>query len=140
MSGGFRELDNITADIGIEAWGADLEKAFASAALGLISLFTDPPGVEGPLVRKIRIEAASLPSLLVRFLNEIIFLEETEGYIPCSVQNLKISNNILQATLSGALFDPSLHTMSAHIKAATYHGLEIDQSGADVKIRVIFDV
>ena len=35
MIGGFRELENITADLGIEAWGFGLEDAFTSAVHGL---------------------------------------------------------------------------------------------------------
>jgi SHS2 domain-containing protein len=140
MSRGFIELDNITADIGIQAWGADLEEAFISAALGLASLLTDLPRGEGTLSREIRIETESLQSLLVQFLNEIIFLEEAEGFITCGVNNLKIKDNTLQTTLSGVLFDPALHTVNTHIKAATYHGLTIDETGEDTKISVIFDV
>jgi len=140
MSRGFRELENITADLGIEAWGEDLEDAFASSAHGLASLLSDLPGGDQPLTRKIRIEAESLPGLLVQFLNEIIYLEETEDFLPGKVTHLKILNNDLDVTMTGAIFDPEIHTLNAHIKATTYHGLEIDQSGNIVKIKVIFDV
>ncbi len=140
MSRGFRELENITADLGIEAWGADLEDAFASSAHGLASLLSDLPGSKQPLTRKIRIEAESLPSLLVQFLNEIIYLEETENFLPGRVTHLKILNNDLDATMTGAIFDPEIHTLNAHIKATTYHGLEIVEEEDEVRVRVIFDV
>ncbi len=140
MSRGFRELENITADLGIEAWGADLEDAFASSAHGLASLLSDLPGGDQPLTRKIRIEAESLPSLLVQFLNEIIYLEETEDFLPGKVTHLKILNNDLDATMTGAIFDPKIHTLNAHIKATTYHGLEIVEEENEVRVRVIFDV
>ena len=140
MPGGFRELDNITADLGIEAWGPDIEGAFANTVQGLASLLSDLPDKDQPLTRTIQIEGESLPSLLVRFLNEIIFLEETEGFLPGRVSDLAISGNTLKAVLSGATFDPEIHTMNAQVKAATYHGLEIDQTGQKVTIRVIFDV
>ena len=82
MSGGFRELENITADLGIEAWGLSIEDAFASTVHGLASLISDLSGGDQPLARKIRIEAGSLPSLLVQLLNEIIYLEDTEYFLP----------------------------------------------------------
>ena len=140
MSKGFRELENITADLGIEAWGTDLEDAFASSAHGLASLLSDLPGGDQPLTRKIRIEAESLPGLLVQFLNEIIYLEETEDFLPGRVTHLKILNNDLDATMTGAIFDPKIHTLNAHIKATTYHGLEIVEEEDEVRVRVIFDV
>lgn len=140
MSGGFRELENITADLGIEAWGSGLEGAFASAIHGLASLLSDLPGGDQPLTRQIRIEAGSLPSLLVQFLNEIIYLEETQSFLPGRITHLTIQNNDLDATLTGAIFNPEIHTLNAHIKAATYHGLEIVEEGKTVRIKVIFDV
>ena len=140
MSGGFRELENITADLGIEAWGLGLEDAFTSAVHGLASLLSDSSGGDQPLTRRIRIEAGSLPSLLVQLLNEIIYLEDTESFLPGKITHLKIGNNHLHATLTGAIFDPDIHSLNAHIKAATYHCLEIDQSGKKVNIKVIFDV
>ena len=140
MPGGFRELENITADLGIEAWGTDLEDAFASAAHGLASLLSELPGSDQPLTRKIRIQAGTLPSLLVQFLNEIIYMEETQSFLPGRITHLKIRNNDLEATLTGAIFDPEIHTLNAHIKAATYHGLEIVEEGDEVRVKVIFDV
>ena len=140
MIGDFRELDNITADLGIEAWGLGLENAFASAVHGLASLLSDLPGGDRPLTRKIRIEAGSLPSLLVQFLNEIIYLEDTESFLPGKITHLKIRNNHLNATLTGAIFDPEIHTLNAHIKAATYHGLEIVEKRDEVRMKVIFDI
>jgi SHS2 domain-containing protein len=140
MSGGFRELENITADLGLEAWGTNLEDAFASAAHGLASLLSNVSEGDQPVTRQIRIEAGSLSSLLVQFLNEIIYMEETEDFLPGEITHLKIHNNNLDATLTGVIFDPEMHSLNAHIKATTYHGLEIDQTGQEVRIKVIFDV
>jgi len=140
MPGGFRELENITADLGIEAWGPTLENAFASTVHGLASIISDLSEGHQPLSRKIRIEAGSLPSLLVQFLNEIIYLEDTESFLPGKITHLKIRNQRLDATVTGATFDPEIHTLNAHIKAATYHGLEIVEDGVEVRIKVIFDV
>ena len=140
MSKGFKELDNITADLGIEAWGPRLEDAFASAVQGLAFLLSDLPEHDQPLTRKIRVKADSLPSLLVQLLNEIIYLEETQNFLPGKITHLKITNNSLDTTLTGAIFDPERHVLNAQIKAATYHGLEIEEKENSFKIKVIFDV
>ncbi len=140
MSRGFRELENITADLGIEAWGHSLEDAFSSAAHGLASLLSELPGGEQPLEKDIHLEADSLPTLLVQFLNEIIYLEETQDFLPGAVKHLTLTGNRLDATLTGAAYDPEIHTLNAQVKAATYHGLEIKKEGDTVRIKVIFDV
>jgi SHS2 domain-containing protein len=140
MSRGFRELESITADLGIEAWGHSLEEAFASAAQGLASLLSELPGGEQPLEKDIHLEADSLSTLLVQFLNEIIYLEETQDFLPGAVKHLTLTGNRLDATLTGAAYDPEIHTLNAQVKAATYHGLEIEKEGDTVRIKVIFDV
>lgn len=140
MPGGFKELENITADLGLEAWGSDIEEAITSTAQGLISLLTLPSTSKQHLSRSIRIEAESLQGLLVGFLNEIIYLEDAEDFIPGRITSLRVGGNSLQATLYGEHFDPQVHVLNAHIKAATYHGLEIVQKEDIVRIKVIFDV
>lgn len=140
ISDGFKELENITADLGIKAWGKDLEGAFTSIAHGLASLLSDPPEDQQLVTRTIRVEAPSVSSLLVQFLNEIIYLEDTDGLLPVKVTSLHIRNNTLEADLIGFVFDPEVHDLKSHIKAATYHGLEIAEEEDCVIIKVIFDV
>jgi SHS2 domain-containing protein len=140
MAAGFKEMDGITADLGIEAWGETLEEVFIQAALGLAALMTDLTESGNTVNRILLIEAPSIPDLLVKFLNEIIYLEEVEGFILYDIPELSIGDTGLEATLSGMTFDPSRHTINAHIKAATYHGLTIDETPGEVRVRVIFDI
>ena len=146
MAAGFKELDGITADLGIEAWGETLEKAFTHAALGLSALVTELPQNSDTIRRTIHIQAPSLPDLLVKYLNEIIYLEEVDGFLLCDIPDLKISDPgltpelDLAATLTGTIFDPDRHSINTHIKAATYHGLAIEEKPGELRVRVIFDV
>ncbi len=140
MASGFTELEGITADAGINAWGDTLEEAFTGAAEGLASLLADLPESSLKENAPVTVRGENLSSLLVGFLNELIFLEETQGLIPGKIKRLWINGNNLFATVlcakSGSV-DPSERS---HVKAATYHGLEIDQSGDRIEIKVIFDV
>ena len=140
MPGGYRELPDITADLGIEAWGSGLEEAFSSTIRGLATLMSDVPASRHPLVRHIHIESASLESLLVQLLNEIVFLEETENFLPGEVAALSIRGSSVDVSIEGDTFNPEIHNIGAHIKAATYHGLKILEEGNTFRIRVIFDV
>lgn len=140
MPAGFRELDGITADVGIEAWGDSLQAAFASAAMGLFHLMADPSVNTRSETRQVEIQADTLPALLVRFLNEIIFLDETDDFIPAGVVSLDIRGDRLRASLEGQTMNAASQARTGHIKAATYHELEIRDSGDGFRIRVIFDV
>ena len=140
MSRGFNELEGITADLGIEAWGETLEEAFVQAGLGLASIMADLPAGDDTKKRTILVQAPTPAGLLVNFLNEIIYREDTENFLPRKILDLKIVGSQVTATLAGAIFDPSRHTINTHVKAATYHGLTIDESPGEVRVKVIFDV
>ena len=140
MSAGFKELDGITADLGIEAWGETLEEMFIQAGLGLAAAIAELTEDRDTFTRTILIEAPSTPDLLVKFLNEIIYLEEVDGFLLHHIPEFSIGSSNLKATLSGVTFNPSLHSINAHIKAATYHDLSIDEKPGELRVRVIFDI
>ena len=73
MEGSFQTIDH-TADIGIIASGSDMSQAFANAARALFSLITELDNIEEALHRDIEITAADEESLLVAWLNELIYL------------------------------------------------------------------
>ncbi len=140
MVSGFKELEGITADAGIEAWGDTLEEAFTGAAEGLASLLANLPENCLEKAVPVTVRGENLSSLLVHFLNELIFLEETANLIPGRIKKLWINGYNLFAMVRcarGASIDPSERN---HIKAATYHDLTIDQNPDQVRIKVIFDV
>ena len=140
MAKGFRELEGITADLGLEAWGETVQEAFMSAAEGLASLLGSIPAEKLGRTMHISVHGEDLPSLLVRFLNEMIYMEETRDLIPGKIQKLWISGHSLFAVFKcaeGSTVDPAERTS---VKAATYHDLEINQSKRGVRIRVILDV
>jgi SHS2 domain-containing protein len=148
MVAGFKELEGITADLGIEAWGETLEGMFIQAGLGLASTMVPLLKSDNKTTRTILIEAPSSPDLLVKFLNEIIYMEEVDGFLLGSIPKLSIydaalktrANVRLETTLTGTIYNPSRHTINAHIKAATYHGLAIEETHGEFKVRVIFDI
>lgn len=139
MPGGYRELEGVTADLGIEAWGDDEAEAFAWAVKGLADLVSDTSLLEMSEERSITVGAGSAESLLINLLNEIIFLEETEGFLPGRVLTIDRRPDSLTATVAGDTFDPARHRRLTSVKAATYHGLHIDTRQRLVRLRVIFD-
>ncbi|MGD2206527.1 MAG: riboflavin biosynthesis protein RibF, partial [Anaerolineae bacterium] len=78
----YRELEH-TADLALEVWGAELPDLFAGAAEGMYSLMGDVggEGLEVTEWHEISLEASDLEILLVDWLNELLFLAETEGLL-----------------------------------------------------------
>jgi len=131
---GSRELEH-TADWEIEVWGPDLSSLFQQAALGMYALL----GLrlaEGPRKRRdLELEAPDAESLLVEFLNELLFLAESEGLGFDSFE-LSVESGRLGASLEGA----PITVRRKEIKAVTYSRLEIRESERGLTTRVVFDV
>jgi SHS2 domain-containing protein len=140
MAPGFRELEGITADAGIEAWGDNVSEAFIGAAEGLASLIAKISEEKLTRTEPISVHGESLPSLLIQFLNEMIYLGETQDLLPGKVKKLWLSGPNLFAIIRCAESTAVDPADRGHIKAATYHGLEIKEAETEVRIKVIFDV
>lgn len=146
-----------TADIGLEARSPDLAGAFAAAAAGMCALIVDPSSVQRRHTWSIRVGAPDLETLLVRWLNEVLFRMETSGQVFAGFEvSLAFEagpagdvSHTLRARAHGEKLDPGRHRPQREIKAATYHGLHVGvDAGAAPTIaeesrylvRVIFDL
>jgi SHS2 domain-containing protein len=138
MTKEFEVLEH-TADIGIIAYGADLKQAFANAAKGLSSLITDPGAVEERLRRDMELSAADKESLLVDWLNELVFYFDTEGILFKRFDIIELDGNHLRARGYGEKVDSSKHQIKRGVNAATYHMLKIERDKGYL-VQVLFDI
>ena len=127
-----------TADIGLVAHGDSLSEAFASAGYGLFSIMADLRKVKEIESRAVEVKAENLEDLLYSWLNDLIFLFDTEGLLLKRFDVTDFSENQLKATVYGEKYDPSRHYIKVGVKAATYHRLEVDREKN--RVQVIFDV
>ncbi len=133
------EILNHTADVGIIAYGADMKQAFANAAKGLFSLITDLDDVKEVLHRDAELTATDEESLLVEWLNELIYKFDTEGIIFKRFDIAKLDNTRLKARGYGEKVDKSRHKIKMGVKAATYHMLKVER-GDGGRVQVLFDI
>ena len=133
------EIINHTADVGIIAYGADMNEAFANAARALFSLITELDDVEEVVHRDIELTAPDQESLLVEWLNELIYLFDAENIIFKRFDVTRLSQTHLKARSYGHKVDSSKHKLKTGVKAATYHMLKIDKSNGG-KVQVLFDI
>ncbi len=133
------EILNHTADVGIIAYGTDMNEAFANAAKGLFSLITDLDDVEEVTHRDIELTAPDQESLLVGWLNELIYLFDAENIVFKRFDITRLSQTQLRARSYGQKVDSSRHKLKTGVKAATYHMLKVDK-GDGYKIQVLFDI
>ena len=132
----FEEIEH-TADWALRIRGRDLPELLLNAAGGMNSLMASnlddiPLDVE----QQIELEAIDAESLLVDWLSELAYWAEVEGYIFRQVELHEATPTRLRATVRGG------HTsdLTKHIKAVTYHNLEIVETEGGLEATVVFDV
>ena len=131
---GFKELEH-TADWELMVWGPDLSNLFIQAARGMYQLSGIQLSSGSRQVRQINLHAADPESLLVSFLDELLFWGENEG-LGIDEFDLRIRDTSLQGRVWGA---PIAH-QEKEIKAVTYHNLNIQQRGPGLQVTIVFDV
>lgn len=131
----FKPIDH-PSDVGIIAYGKSREEIFENAAYGMFSLMADLNGVETKQSLEIKVEAEDLDSLLINWLNELIFNEDAKKMLFREFKIKKLSDTRLEATAAGEKIDLNRHSLYRPIKAATYNQLQIGPSQA----KIVFDV
>ncbi len=140
---GFRFIEH-TADVIIEAWAPSLEGAFEEAAKGVYEVMVDLKDVEPIIERNIEVQGFDLENLLLRWLEELIILTDSEGLIFSEFKVEKIcgeeENYYLTGRCWGEKMDPSKHNLKTHVKAITYSLMRIWQENGLWKVRFTIDI
>lgn len=137
---GSYKLINHTADIGISVEGEDLKDLFATAARAMFSQIIDPNKIKARETKKIELEGENTEDLLVRWLNELLFISES-GYFPKNINIEKIDEKSVLAVLEGERIDLRKVSLKQEVKAATYHQLEIKKNASgSLQTTIVFDV
>lgn len=129
-----------TADVAVLVRGESLPALFENAAAALFALMVDLECVQERTSRDVELRSADLEGLLVDWLNELLFLFETERMLFRRFQVRELDTSQLRATAWGEGLDLSRHRVRTSVKAATYHGLEIERVGGLYTARMVFDV
>jgi len=136
---GFRILEH-PADLGIEGSGGTLAKAFEGCARGLVSIFVDPSSVRTLAERRITLTALDADQLLVKWLEEVLYLYDGGGFIVRKPTITNLTDTNLEATLRGESFDPKRHRSRLDVKAITYHQLLIRRRAGSFVASVYVDI
>ena len=131
---GFREHEH-TADWELEVWAPDLSELLLQAAIGMYQLSGMHLAGSPILETDIQITAHDPESLLVEFLQELLYLGEVE-WLGFDKFDIAIDNLSLMAKLTGS----PITSIQKEIKAVTYHNLNVIETGRHVEVRIVFDV
>ncbi len=85
--------------------------------------------------RAVTVTGRDREALLVNWLNELLFLAETERAVPAAFE-VSVNDGTISATVRSVPVDEA----PAMVKAATHHGLEISEHGGELHAEVILDI
>jgi SHS2 domain-containing protein len=127
----YRWVDH-TAEIELHVEAPGPERVLVEAMSALAELLDGGSG--DPETREVRLERPDLPALLVGWLEEVLFLADTEGFVPDDAQ-IGLRGNELHALVRGRRTE-----QRPLVKAVTYHGLEFEPAGDGWRAKVVLDV
>jgi len=131
-----------TGDAGLTAEAATPGALLADLAAGFAMLACGGP-LEKNNSRTVSLKAETPESLIVNFLNELVFLADTEGFLAAAAEvsaSFKPGACELEATLLGEPLAFERHQRGLLVKAATYHGLKIERAGGLWRAAIILDI
>ena len=135
----FKFIDH-TADMGIQVYGQSLALLFQHAAEGFYYIITDPERIREKESREISVKGNGLEDLLVNWLNELVYLFETSGFLFRRFEVLDLGEFFIDAVAFGERLDEEYHPVLRTVKATTYHQLHVTRGKAGWEARVIFDL
>ena len=130
---GYEEIPH-TADLQIIAYGKSMKELFIHAAEGMFTAIGATGDDYNNEFKTIELKANDLETLLVDFLEELLFLTEA-GWLG-KVNELNIS----PSNLSGKIQLFGLKEKIKEIKAVTYHDMNIFQKNGVFQTKITFDV
>ena len=131
-----------TADLKVKAYGKTLEEAFANVAIGGFDFLTPTSKVQKKVEKKISITAKRVESLLYDFLEELLFLLDTDSFMINSFRDMKIKQEkdsfSLECTALGDNYKN--YHVKGDIKAITYSEMEIKKENDGFIVIVVLDI
>jgi len=132
---GFEEIEH-TADWAYRVRSKNLAELFIHAAWGLYTLVSMDltPGVR--MTRSVQLQAIDAESLLVAWLNELLYFHDSEGLGFEEIRIEHLDETSLQADMTGA----PVQQWHKEIKAVTYHDLSIRRTESGLEVTIVLDV
>ena len=124
------------ADLKIRAFGRTKEELFSNILLGMAEN-QKATLLPEQAKRDLKIKSPDLPSLLVDFLSEVLYLSQVNKEVYKEVKFKEFTDN----EIKGELIGQKVESFGEDIKAVTYHDLDIHQENNGVwQATVLFDI
>jgi protein archease len=129
-----------TADLGLRIHADDLNTLFAEAGRALFSVIVEnPDDIRNVEEIPFTIKGNEAEELLHDWLTELLFTFHVHRRVLINF-DVNIHPTELTAVAHGEKIDPKRHEIDLEIKAITWHGLKVVQTGDGWMAEVIVDI
>jgi SHS2 domain-containing protein len=128
------------ADLLVEGRGKTLGEAVANVALGMLNMITPLEGISAKETYRAEVEGSDLQSLIFNLLDEMLFLNDSDGLTAKSLTvEIDEANLKARAAARGERFSAATHQVGIAVKAVTYHMMKIEKIPEGYSVRMVFD-
>ncbi|MCS7122161.1 MAG: archease [Archaeoglobaceae archaeon] len=132
----FRYLDH-TADIAFEVWGKSFEELIENASYAFYNAFVHLDKIKEKEKKEIEVHGEEIDIVLYRWLNELLFLFDTEFF---AAKNVKVyaENLKVRGELIGSRFTREL--VRVEPKAITMHKFRVEKRDDEYYAFIVVDI
>lgn len=127
-----------TADVKFQAYGKSLEEAFINSAAALKETISGKIKVKARIGRKIKVKGKDNEALLYNFLEEFLYLLDSQRFLLSKVKKIKINDGKLICEVLGD--KASSYKFTNDVKAVTYNEMFVKKEKGRFIIQVVLDV
>lgn len=135
---GYEYLEH-TADVKIRSYGLNLSQAFENMAKATTGVMTDVEKLKTHVTKRININSKNVERLLYDFLDEIIYIMDTEEFLT-AIAIVNIHGNSLSADLKGDYQNENQYEVHTYIKSVTMNDLKVMKKENLYILQVIHDI
>ena len=128
------------ADIGFRAFGATVAELFENAAVAMLAIAQELEDVSPRMEYPLAASGTDYESLLVNWLNEVLYWSDGKQIALCGFQVNEISENAVAAIGLGEPRNAAHHRAKVIVKAVTYHQLKVMQTPEGWCAEVYLDI
>ena len=134
------ELLDHTADAKFRAYGQTRDEVFSNAVQGMTAIIADPQMLGTTQTLHVSIKSKTLQNLLFDLLDEILFLHDTEKFLPARADHLTIVERDEHFVLDATLVGDDAQKWPGNLKAVTYSDMIVEEQADGWLIQAVIDI
>ncbi len=127
-----------TGNIKFQAFGKTEKEMFENAALALKKIMIKNIKIKSVIKKKIKVQGGDKEGLLYNFLEEFLFLLDSEDFLLSEISKIKIKDKELETEIEGD--NAENYRFKNDVKAITYNEMFVKKEKNKYVCQVVVDV